>query len=135
MVTRLLLICACLFLLSLTCSCGGSTSPGPSNAAPSARPSSAPQPAAATSPTGHYVSTTASSEFFDLRSDGTYYAENSAPAVTGTYRVDGDTLTFQFNGMAQRATIRGQTIDVATPPTPAGGFSIHIVRPGSYSKR
>lgn len=127
MIARLLVISTCLLMFSLTFSCGPTT--------PQSRSRQASSPGTAALPTGHYVSTRISSEFFDLRTDNTYYAECSSPAVTGTYRIDGDTLTFQYGGLAQRATVRGASIDVISPPSDSGGFTMFIVRPGSYSKR
>lgn len=63
---------------------------------------------------GKYVNVDDSTEYLELHDDGTYYLLEFATEFTGTWQVEGETLTLTFDDMpaniTAKGTINGNTI-------------------------
>lgn len=64
--------------------------------------------------TGKYVNIDNDSEYLELHDDGTYYLWELGVEFTGTWQVEGETLTLTFDDMpanvTAQGTIKGNTI-------------------------
>jgi hypothetical protein len=67
---------------------------------------------------GTYISRDDGSEYIDLKRDGSFYMGTSRSGLYGKYEVDGDVITFKFDGgRALRARIEGNAVVEDGGPT------------------
>lgn len=61
---------------------------------------------------GKYVSQSKPSDFLELKADGTFYMGDKAIGVTGTWKINGNTVTLTFDALpiATQATLEGDTL-------------------------
>lgn len=61
---------------------------------------------------GIYVNQENPSDFLELKADGTFYNEEGGIGFSGTWEIEGDTITLSLEGLpfATRVTVQGNTI-------------------------